>query len=285
MSRRVVEPGILRPGSSLQNFDYVRHQTPENLSPWVENFWTITWDLPPGEPYTAEVLPYPSVNASVTDTEADVTGLVRRRYLRHLAGRGYGVGARFRPACFRPFLGGPVSQLTDRHRPISVVFGRDTSELEGLIAAEPDPTLRVVLLAGFLADELPERDPMAELLADVVGWVAANREVIRVSQVSGHAGMTVRTLQRGFAEYVGAGPKWVIQRCRLQDAAARAAAAEPVEWAALAAELGFADQAHLTRAFTATVGVPPAVYTRQARPAESGARTPGVSDAVRTPVR
>ena len=30
--------------------------------------------------------------------------------------------------------------------------------------------------------------------------------------------------------------------------------------------LGFADQAHLTRAFTATIGVPPAAYSRQAQP-------------------
>ena len=266
MSQRFVEPGILRPVSSLQNFDYVRHETPENLSRWVENFWTITWDLPADQPYTAEVLPYPSVNASVTNTEADVTGLVRRRYLRHLADRGYAVGARFRPACFRPFLGGPVSELTDRHRPISVVLGRDTAELERLVAAEPDPGLRVALLAGFLTEERPEEDPMAELLADVVAWVAGHREVTRVSQVSGHAGLTVRTLQRGFAAYVGAGPKWVIQRCRLQDAAARAATAEPVDWALLADELGFADQAHLTRAFTATIGVPPAAYTRQVQP-------------------
>jgi hypothetical protein len=27
---------------------------------------------------------------------------------------------------------------------------------------------------------------------------------------------------------------------------------------------GFADQAHLTRAFTATIGIPPAAYARQA---------------------
>ena len=76
----------------------------------------------------------------------------------------------------------------------------------------------------------------------------------RVVQMAGLAGMSVRTLQRNFAEYVGAGPKWVVQRCRLQDAAARAANDESVNWAELAAELGFADQAHLTRAFTATIG-------------------------------
>jgi len=32
----------------------------------------------------------------------------------------------------------------------------------------------------------------------------------------------------------------------------------------VAAELGFADQAHLTRAFTAVVGTPPATYAREA---------------------
>jgi AraC-like DNA-binding protein len=58
----------------------------------------------------------------------------------------------------------------------------------------------------------------------------------------------------------------VIQRCRLQDAAARVAAADTIDWASLAEELGFADQAHLTRAFTATIGVPPAAYARQASP-------------------
>jgi len=48
-------------------------------------------------------------------------------------------------------------------------------------------------------------------------------------------------------------------------AAARAAAAESVDWSSLAVELGFADQAHLTRAFTATVGTPPATYAKRAQ--------------------
>ena len=97
----------------------------------------------------------------------------------------------------------------------------------------------------------------------VVETVVSTPTIIRVGQVAELAGSSVRSLQRDFAEYVGASPKWVIQRCRLQDAAARAAGSEPVDWAALALELGFADQAHLTRAFAAAVGVPPATYARQ----------------------
>ncbi|MER7773428.1 hypothetical protein ABTZ21_00270 [Streptomyces sp. NPDC096191] len=39
---------------------------------------------------------------------------------------------------------------------------------------------------------------------------------------------------------------------------------------ALAAELGYADQAHLVRDFTATVGVPPTAYAAETDPAGPG---------------
>ena len=48
------------------------------------------------------------------------------------------------------------------------------------------------------------------------------------------------------------------------DAAAAAHSGEPVDWSTLAADLGFTDQAHLTRAFTSVVGTPPATYQRHA---------------------
>jgi AraC-like DNA-binding protein len=72
----------------------------------------------------------------------------------------------------------------------------------------------------------------------------------------------MRRLQRLFSDYVGVGPKWVIRRYRLHEAAARAADGAGLDLVRLAAELGYADQAHLTRDFTAMVGVPPARYAR-----------------------
>jgi AraC-like DNA-binding protein len=265
VSPSTLDASILRPRTSAKNFSYERHPVPDGLADLVEHFWTVSWDLEAGRTYTAQTLPYPSVNLSVTNTEVDVTGLTRRCYFRHLQGAGYAVGARFRPGCFRPLIDGPVSALTDRHRPVVEVLGRDTTELDRLVAERDDPEVRVGLLADFLAEDWPDPDPTAQQVADLVGTIAANRGLTRVAQVAELAGLTVRSLQRVFAEYVGAGPKWVIQRCRLQDAAARVAAQDDLDWAALAEELGFADQAHLTRAFTATIGVPPATYARQAR--------------------
>lgn len=72
----------------------------------------------------------------------------------------------------------------------------------------------------------------------------------------------MRTLQRLFAEYIGVGPKWVIQRLRILDAARAAHAGRPADWSALSNDLGFSDQSHLTRAFTSVVGTPPRTYER-----------------------
>jgi transcriptional regulator GlxA family with amidase domain len=73
----------------------------------------------------------------------------------------------------------------------------------------------------------------------------------------------VRTLQRLFAEHVGPGPKWVIRRYRLQEVVGRLEAGGPVDWADLAATLGYADQAHLSRDFADLFGEPPTRYARR----------------------
>lgn len=251
--------------SSRLRFNYQRHSPDQRLADTIEKFWTVTWDLTREPDFIAKVLPYPAANMSVTNEQADVTGLVRSRYDRHLTGRGYAVGARFRPGCFRPFLGSSVSKLTDTHRPIAEVFGRDTTRLQRTVAATSDLGERVSALTDFLLVDLPDPDPLAVRIARLVEEVAARAEITRVAQVAEPAGLNVRTLERLFAEYVGAGPKWVIARCRLQHAAARAATSSRPDWAALAAELGFADQAHLTRAFSDTIGTPPGAYAHGVR--------------------
>ncbi|MCO5994122.1 helix-turn-helix domain-containing protein [Actinoallomurus rhizosphaericola] len=92
--------------------------------------------------------------------------------------------------------------------------------------------------------------------------IAADPMLTRVDRLATAAGVGTRRLQRLFADYVGVGPKWVIRRYRMQDAADRAAGGTDIDWAALAADLGYADQAHFTRDFTATIGMSPARYAR-----------------------
>ena len=90
--------------------------------------------------------------------------------------------------------------------------------------------------------------------------LAEDRTLTRVSDLADRLALSVRSVQRLFADQVGLGPSWVIRRYRLHEAAAHATAGGEVDWARLAVTLGYYDQAHLVRDFTATVGTAPARY-------------------------
>ncbi|WDZ94071.1 helix-turn-helix domain-containing protein [Nocardiopsis sp. HUAS JQ3] len=136
--------------------------------------------------------------------------------------------------------------------------------LDGAVTSGPLALMARVDRA--VAELLPvERHP-AEDTRDVVERVAADPSVVNVSGLARREGMGVRLLQRRFADHVGLGPKAVIRRYRLYEAAERAGKGAPPDWGSLAAELGFSDQSHLTREFTAVLGTPPARYAARATP-------------------
>jgi AraC-like DNA-binding protein len=119
--------------------------------------------------------------------------------------------------------------------------------------------------------------PMTSTVNAVVDLIAADKSLTRVGDLAGRLGINARKLQRLFAEHVGLGPKWVINRCRIHEAADVAIGGAPVDWTELAAELGYSDQSHLIRDFTATVGISPNQYSRQVAqhtPAEAQAADP-----------
>jgi AraC-like DNA-binding protein len=108
-------------------------------------------------------------------------------------------------------------------------------------------------------------DPDAELVDRIVERVEQDRGVLRVEQLAAEFGLGVRRLQRLVSDYVGFGPKWLIQRYRLQEAAAALGPGNPPRLAELAAALGYADQSHFTRDFRRVVGEAPARYAAGAR--------------------
>jgi AraC-like DNA-binding protein len=108
----------------------------------------------------------------------------------------------------------------------------------------------------------PEPDPTGREVTALVAEAERRTDIVRAEQLAAHAGLSLRSVQRLFTEYVGIGPKWVVQRFRILEAAAAAHSGKPTNWSDLAQELGFSDQAHLTRVFAQVVGTPPAAYQR-----------------------
>ncbi len=265
--------GIVDASGLFARVRFRRRAPAPALRPYLEHYWLIDWDLP--EPYASHVVPHPSVNVVFqqyfqqhTNDEpfGEVAGVGLDLFSKKLQGRGRVSGVQFRPGGFAPFVpGSPVSRWTGRQLPLTDVFPGQQGAARDVLPAEDfgDDDARVVALDAFLLALGPEPDPAADLAMSLADRIRTDRTVRRVGTLASEQGMSVRALQRLFAAYVGVGPKWIILRYRIHEALERAETAETVDWAALAADLGYADQAHLVRDFTATVGVPPTAYARR----------------------
>jgi AraC-like DNA-binding protein len=157
--------------------------------------------------------------------------------------------------------GRPVAELTDRDLP--------AAELAALSGAPPDPP-DVAGLEAWLRERLPRSgpEPAGQEAAAAVARVVADPGITRVDQLAAAAATGVRRLQRLFAEHVGVGPKWVIRRYRLHEVTERMAAGGPVDRAGLAADLGYADQAHFNHDWRRVTGMTPGDFAaRFATPA------------------
>jgi AraC-like DNA-binding protein len=252
--------GVLRPGRAVEQFTLSRLVPSGAVAEFVDFYWIVRWDLRGQPAYEQTILPHPNVNLAFEASGAGIYGVDRSLFVRRLAGQGKALGVRFRAGCFRPFWGAPVSQLCDRVVPAARAFGPPAEKArQEIMGASLDEEM-AARASSLLFSALPPADPYAFEAAELVSLIGSDASLRRVDQLAAVSGWSVRGLQRLFADYVGVGPKWVMRRARLHEAAERADSGEAVDWAELAADLGYADQAHLTREFTATIGVPPGRY-------------------------
>lgn len=259
--------GIVDAPELFAHVQFRRREPAPALRPYLEHYWLIDWDLP--QPYASHLVPHPSVNLvfgrypGCGDEEAgyaEVSGIGLELFTQKLEARGRVCGVQFRPGGFRPFApGAPVSRWTGRRLPVAEVFAPPAPASAVLDPADEDE--RVAALDAYLLALGPGPDPRAERAMALVDLVRTDRTVLRVDALARAEGVSARSLQRLFAAYVGVGPKWVILRYRIHEALERAGSDPAVDWAGLAADLGYSDQAHLVRDFTATIGVPPTALT------------------------
>jgi AraC-like DNA-binding protein len=251
---------IVRPTAGRRAFDVQRIAPSADLAEYVDYYWLVRWHT--AEPYRQQVIPQPRIHLAAEDGRLLVHGISRAPFFRTLTGSGHALGVAFHPGGFRPLMRQSVGTLSDTVRPGRDVLGPDDVETAERILGTDDADAMVAAIETYLRDLDPEPDPVAREAASLVAAAEHRADIVRAEQLAAEAGRSLRSLQRLFTEYVGIGPKWVIQRFRILEVASVAHEGGPVDWADLAQRLGFSDQAHLTRVFAQVVGTPPAAYAR-----------------------
>ena len=266
--------GILRPEQFARHVHLERVECAPYLSPWVEHYWSLRWELPSGTSYVSSTLPHPACNLSVErghqrdEVGADpvvVTGVVTKRFDVTIRDAGWVYAAKFRPGGLAALTGVHARTLRDATVPASEVLDPATTDSLRELGPEAstDEGKRHFDAVLCRLATTPTDDYL--LLLDVIAAMLDDRSLLKVAQVEEKCAVGTRTLQRLFERYVGVSPKWVLSRYRMHDVVTDLDAGYGGSLADLAAKYGWFDQAHFTREFTDLVGVPPGGYQRQER--------------------
>lgn len=228
----------------------------------VEWFWIPEWRLAPGEVSPQHIVGYPAANLVVELDGVTVSGATTRASSRELRGSGWAVGALLRPAAVGALLDDAAS-LVDGIRPFAAPDLHD--EVARAMRSGPGHRERATAAFGaWLADRVGALDDAAHQANALAVELLGDQRATSPDEAATRLAVSVRTLQRLAHRHVGIAPAAMIRRRRLQEAAQRVRDDPRADLAALAADLGYADHAHLTRDFRAVLGLAPRDYRSEA---------------------
>lgn len=251
-------------GRSRPSPPIYRYPPAESFADLVDRYWVPVWSVTQAQQQTT--VQYPVCLLVVSNTYARLYGPSRGLSSVTLEGTGWAVGTMFLPAAGGLLWRQPVTELVDRYVDLTTVETIDAERAIGAIHAamaddphRPDAHTRAISEVQEAIRPLLPVDEQGRLVNRIVAHLREHPELTRVADLARTFAMSERTLYRLVEQRIGLTPKWLIQRRRLHDAVfALKLGAQPL--ADLAAELGYADQAHFTNDFKAVTGMTPGEY-------------------------
>jgi AraC-like DNA-binding protein len=156
------------------------------------------------------------------------------------------VGIRFRPGLVADLFRISLAELRNRRVGLADLTGDQAARtVTAQLEDSADPSARVAVLES-VARDLRGRCDVEDPWAGTVGQALAGHSW-RISELAAETAMTERQLERRSHRFFGYGPATLRSILRLQRFMGLARRRPSAQLAELAAEAGYADQAHLSR--------------------------------------
>jgi AraC-like DNA-binding protein len=229
---------------------YTEHVPPAPLREHVECIWTRGTPSMPDEHH--HVLPdgcidlvfsYSTPAVGAPPSTALAVGTMTRPLV--VGGREASayVGVRFWPGRALPFVGVPAAELTDLRVEIADLWRERAANLAHVQGADI-AALRSTLEA-LLVKRLAGADGVDRTVDAAVRAILRAGGNLSIGALAPALGVTRQHLARAFAMHVGVSPKVFARVARVRRVLSRARVAAAVDWATLALDAGYYDQAHL----------------------------------------
>jgi AraC-like DNA-binding protein len=182
-------------------------------------------------------------------------------YIKQVAASAETVGAELCAGATLALFGVPGRPLAETHTPLDDLLGGVTEAWCDELRALPSAAQRALRFEALLASRLQER-ALHPVVGHALARFAGAPQTASVSAVVAESGYSHRRFLTLFEEATGITPKRFtrVLRFRRTLEALQRCERSPESLGALAAALGYADQAHLTREFREHTGITPARY-------------------------
>ena len=170
------------------------------------------------------------------------------------------IGVHFRPGGAFPFLRRPAGELRDTTVSLDALWGRTAIDLrDRLLEAETHQTRFEILEQALLA-ELARGFDHDDAVGFALRRFMAAPHVTTMASVSEQIGLSPKRFIQAFRDETGFTPKVFCRIRRFHRALDRMEGRQSVEWANVALDCGYFDQAHFIHDFRAFSGINPSSY-------------------------
>ncbi|RWN42258.1 MAG: AraC family transcriptional regulator [Mesorhizobium sp.] len=166
------------------------------------------------------------------------------------------VQVNFTPLGARRFFRLPMSELADSMVVLDDVLGAQGLALREKLGNAPDWTTRFDMAEAFVTARLENAAETPLEIAWAYDRIITSGGRTRIASIAERLGWSRKHLAAGFSNAIGIGPKTLSRIVRFNRALGLSR--QPtVDWAGIAADCGYADQAHLVREFRDLAGETP----------------------------
>jgi AraC-like DNA-binding protein len=193
-----------------------------------------------------------------------VIGAMRRARPPVSRGMPAAVGAYLHPGQLSHLAHVRSCELTDRILLLEELWGRSASELSERLATLNE-SARLDLLENALLHRMtePRERGSAVDVRGLAACVVRRGGRVSIGSLATAAGVSRQQLTRVFRERVGVSPKLYCRLARFQAALAHTRAGDPIDWARVASEVGYADQSHMIAEFRQFSSLTPHMLTTE----------------------
>ncbi len=243
---------------------YVEYSASARLADFVECFWVHETSQPR---LAHRVLPDGCADILFSRPDEGHSALLLVGTMSHARvfqlPSGFLFGVRFRPGMATCFVRVRGQETADARLPLADLWGTEANSLRNQLLEAPTTSKRIAALERHLNARLQSASARNSHLSptqQVLLWIETQRGLVNVDELADRAGLSTRQLRRHCLELTGLAPKQLLRTIRFRHAAAAIASARRGDWAGVAVDCGYYDQAHFINEFRSLSGLTPGEY-------------------------